>query len=80
MLFRSTTKYFSKKSYPYNIDWTSLINNEFDNSLDFNNLIYLEVSDPVNFMVSGTYHVIVGLKDQDGNQFNRTFMVIISGC
>lgn len=30
-------------------------------SLDLNGLIYLKVSNPVNFIVSGNYLVIVGL-------------------
>lgn len=75
-----TTKHYSELTYSYNKDWTVFINNEFDNSLDFSNLIYLEVSDPVNFTNPGTYYVTVALKDQDSNQFNRTFKVIISSC
>ena len=75
-----TTKHYSELTYSYNKDWTVFNNNEFDNSLDFSNLIYLEVSEPVNFTNPGTYYVTVALKDQDGNQFNRTFKVIISSC
>ena len=31
-------------------------------------------------MVSGNYHMIVGQKEQDENQFNSTFMIIIPSC
>jgi len=48
--------------------------------LNLNGYIDLEVSNPAKFMVSGNCHVIVGLKEQDKNQFNSTFMVIIPSC
>ena len=71
---------FTIRSLNTNFDWRFLINNIYDNSLDFSNLQKLEVSDPVNFTIPGTYIVILGLRDPDGNQLNRNVRIIIVPC
>lgn len=57
-------------------DWSLLISGISDNMNG--SISKYEISDGVNYTVVGTYVVIVGVRDESGNEFRRSFNVIIS--
>ena len=57
------------------VDWTSLIVNESDNSNDI--LTKLEVEDNVDYNTLGTYTVTISLTDGSSNETQQTFNVTV---